>query len=515
VLIAMDAIASWLTVVAVLTLLTAVPVIWFGRWSDDARILVRTVYWLAILAFLPHITDGPPERWIVVTFALTVAAVMQYRWRQRVLVVPGLIAVSAVTTIAAGGSPEATAVGLGIVGIGWLLGSQMRASLQRRVAYAGEARERAARARRILSALTEMTTLDPAGTIDAIADGIVAIGFPTGGIGEYADGKIRHLALGGAPGVPSVVPAGTGVTGQAIAANRTVVVRDYQDWSERWQQAPSRIGALIATPLRVGDEIVGVMTGGAFEPTDWTDEDVELLESLAVHASRALEFLRRYRREQELAARLAELDRMKSIFLAEVSQEFRTPLTVIRGVSSTLTRRGGDLPPDTASDLLRRLLEQAERLEAMTVDVLRLAGRSDIEHGFQVEAVDVAQIVAAAIHEAAHGRALPVELTVAGPAVVEGDADLLHRAVRTLLEDAVHGVGSEPVRVRVRRAGREVHVTFIGIAAPEWSRGVRGALVDHALAAHGSSLEEHDHGFEFRLRARDDRLSDLTRGAGA
>lgn len=517
----LDADVGWpLLVVLALLAASAVPVLWVaGRdWSENTRIAVRTAYWVVLMGALPLVTNGPPERWTIVTLGLVAAAVFQYGWRQRLVVALLMLVVTGLSVLVAGGAATADAVAIGVVIIAWLLVSRMRISLRRRIADARRARVRSAHARRVLGAVTDMATLDPEAALDAVADAIVAVGFPTGGIGELVDGRIRHVAQRGAPGVPDEVAAGTGVTGRALAENRTIVVEDYRQWSGRWELAPGQIGSLIATPLRVEGEVVGVLTGGAFEPRAWTSDDVAVLESLAARATRALEILRTYRRDRELARRLTELDRMKSAFLGGVSEEFRAPLTTIQGVAGTLVERLGSLDGDTTRQLLERLLAQSRRLEVLVGDLVQLAGRRDVDRGFEVVEVDVARVVADGVREVGGATGVGVELTVVGAAHVEGDAHLLTRAIRTLLEDAAAAsAGLAPVQVRVERESADVVVSIAprppGDHGPE--ARFRKALVDHALAAHDSVLLQAGRAVSFRLRGQVQGLSGTVPGGAS
>jgi PAS domain S-box-containing protein len=74
-------------------------------------------------------------------------------------------------------------------------------------------------------------------------------------------------------------------------------------------------------------------------------------------------------REREAAERLRSLDEMKNTFLAAVSHELRSPLTSILGLSLTLERTP-DLADADRGDLLRRLAQNASKLDRLLKDLL-------------------------------------------------------------------------------------------------------------------------------------------------
>ncbi|HVM00492.1 MAG TPA: ATP-binding protein [Egibacteraceae bacterium] len=149
--------------------------------------------------------------------------------------------------------------------------------------------------------------------------------------------------------------------------------------------------------------------------------------------------------------REAEIERMKTEFLANVSHELRTPLTPIKGYADVLARR------DVGLDATRRFAEQIlassarlERIVQMVVDFAALdSGRLRLKR----EPVALSDLVGEALDEwrARHperdfhrwvARALP-------PVLV--DAGMLRRCLDELLDNAVKfSPGGEPVTVTAK-----------------------------------------------------------------
>lgn len=81
-----------------------------------------------------------------------------------------------------------------------------------------------------------------------------------------------------------------------------------------------------------------------------------------------------YKKEQERAQALADLDRMKSEFVSVVTHELRTPLTAIKGGVSTL-QRGWDAIQDVDKrEFLESIARQCDRLSRMVGQILTVSG---------------------------------------------------------------------------------------------------------------------------------------------
>jgi signal transduction histidine kinase len=147
------------------------------------------------------------------------------------------------------------------------------------------------------------------------------------------------------------------------------------------------------------------------------------------------------------ASRIEELVGAHRLLLANASHELRTPLSRIR-----LGLELFEAKPDakTKADIARDISELDDLIEEIL-----LASRLDIAAAPPAaEDVDLLALVA---EECAHydGCALDGELVV-----VRGDARLLRRIVRNLLDNAKRH-GRPPIRVELRREGRQTSLSVI------------------------------------------------------
>jgi signal transduction histidine kinase len=81
-----------------------------------------------------------------------------------------------------------------------------------------------------------------------------------------------------------------------------------------------------------------------------------------------------YKKEQERADALAELDRMKSEFVSVVSHELRTPLTSIKGGVATLRSSWSSIPEHVKFEFLDSIAKQCDRLSRMVTQILTVSG---------------------------------------------------------------------------------------------------------------------------------------------
>jgi PAS domain S-box-containing protein len=161
------------------------------------------------------------------------------------------------------------------------------------------------------------------------------------------------------------------------------------------------------------------------------------------------------------------LHELRENILATVSHELRTPLTSIIGFAQTLRERGTDLDEATRAEMVRNLVEQANRLQNLLSDLLDL---DRMRHGLlppSFRPTDVGALVAnVAARQAEQGRQIGVH---AEQVVADVDAAKVERIVENLLANAIkHTPPGTDVVARVERdAG------FVMIAIDDRGRGVQ------------------------------------------
>jgi two-component system, OmpR family, sensor kinase len=198
-------------------------------------------------------------------------------------------------------------------------------------------------------------------------------------------------------------------------------------------------------------------------------------------------------------------------FVADASHELRTPLTSILANLELLEAELAGEQRDMADSALR----SSRRMRRLVGDLLLLA-RADAGRELTRAPVDLAAVAREAAQEAgALSSDHPVAIDIAGPVVVNGVADDLHRLAGNLIENAlIHTPGGTPVTVSVRRDGdravlevsdrgpsvpldmrERVFERFArgaGDAAPSGGSGLGLAIVSAVTAAHDGSVELGD-----------------------
>jgi two-component system phosphate regulon sensor histidine kinase PhoR len=137
---------------------------------------------------------------------------------------------------------------------------------------------------------------------------------------------------------------------------------------------------------------------------------------------------------------LRRLERVRQDFVANVSHEFRTPLTAIQGFAETLL--GGALEdPANRRRFVEIIRDHAARLARLTEDLLELSRIEAGELKLEFQPVSVQQLVgscAETVGMKAKAKNLEVELAIPeGLPKVRGDANRLQEVLQNLLDNAV------------------------------------------------------------------------------
>lgn len=137
-----------------------------------------------------------------------------------------------------------------------------------------------------------------------------------------------------------------------------------------------------------------------------------------------------------MAGRLQEVIESQQRLMRDVSHELRSPLARLQAALGLARQRAGEL----AAPELDRIERETERLDELIGQILSLT-RLAAGGGMHREAVDLAAVLDGVAQDAgfeAAQRGRRVTLTVDQALTVDGDPELLHRAVENVVRNAVH-----------------------------------------------------------------------------
>jgi signal transduction histidine kinase len=338
-----------------------------------------------------------------------------------------------------------------------------------------EAARRESLARRELAAfntaiLTGMAVEDPDMAIQLMAGAIGRdLGFETFVILLREGDDLVAKGAYGLPVFDQPIPLGHGVTGTVAATGRAMLVPDVSEFAGYIEADPD-VRSEMAAPLRVGDDVIGVVDVQGRAEGGFDDAALGVLTRLADQITLLIHSARLHAQQKETLERLRELDQMKSDFVAIASHELRTPLTAIHGYVTTLARRWERLSPDESRRFLDTISRQSERMARLVEDLLLV---SKIEAGtirINAQPVTVAAVLEGTVESLGPEDRSRIRLEVSdgdGPALL--DQDRVDQVLRNLIGNALKfSPPSSPVVVRAttRDGTIRLSVTDRGIGIP-------------------------------------------------
>ena len=221
----------------------------------------------------------------------------------------------------------------------------------------------------------------------------------------------------------------------------------------------ANVKSFITVPLKTHDAVIGSLSVDRTHNQALTQDDLDMLMTLASQVAIALDNAQAYReiealnaglearvreRTAELEAanaQLKQMDRLKSKFLAHVSHELRTPLTSIVGFADNMLEGLVGSLNMKQEQYLTRIKANGTRLARMITDLLDL---SRVEAGKLVLSFDhvpLQSVVSDVIEQLlplAISKHLQIELQSPDPALlVWADPDRLSQILTNLLDNAI------------------------------------------------------------------------------
>ena len=320
------------------------------------------------------------------------------------------------------------------------------------------------------------------------------------------------------------IPVGKGFAGRVLAENKPKIVRDV-DHADVYNPLIKKKGikSLLGVPLLIEGRPIGVLHVGKLQTTDFTQENVRLLELAADRIALAIENARLHEEQTSALAEAEAASKAKDEFLTILSHELRTPLTPIIGWLHMM--QNGILKEADIAKVLAVMNRNAYSLKRLINDLLDMS--AILSGKMRIEETDVS--VASVLEESVdtmspYARDSKVQLQfqsaddAAAQAIVIGDRSRLNQAFCNLLHNAIKfsGPGSEVkvtldsnddhVVVRIQDQGEGIPDEFLPFVFDRFRQadgsrtraygglGLGLSLVKSFVEAHGGTIEASSDG---------------------
>jgi signal transduction histidine kinase len=228
--------------------------------------------------------------------------------------------------------------------------------------------------------------------------------------------------------------------------------------------------SLVAVPLMVRGQVVGVLEAlNKKDNAHYTEEDLTILETLAALAAQAIQNVSLQRKVRATATELAELERLKTDFIAIASHELRTPLGLILGHATFLREMTGE----QYSEQLDMIIRNATKLKTIVENLSDVDNFQSGAARVRNQSVSLSKIiedVVATFQDEAKSKNISLESQGgASPLKLDGDGVKLGIALSNLVKNALQFTESGGhVTVNVQEEGDYYKVTVMddGIGIP-------------------------------------------------
>jgi signal transduction histidine kinase len=270
------------------------------------------------------------------------------------------------------------------------------------------------------------------------------------------------------------VPLDASIAGWVFGNNESLVIQDVAKDPRHFKAVDQALDftttSLAAVPLTYQGNTIGVLEAvNKAGSAHYTGDDVAILEMLALYAAAALWNSNLEKRIQNTRDEFAELDRLKSNFVAITSHELRTPLGLILGHATFLKEMIGEEHREPMEIIIRNATRLKEIIESLTeVDnyeagVARIRQRS-------ISVPNIVRDVVSSFQDMAASKNITLQADVcAEELLVEADANKIIVALSNLVRNAItftNEGGHVLVKVESVPGYAQVSVSDDGIGIP-------------------------------------------------
>ena len=266
---------------------------------------------------------------------------------------------------------------------------------------------------------------------------------------------------------PMGVPLEGSAAGWVYRRGQPLIIQDAK-MDQRHFKVVDRVtkhetNSLVAVPLMVRGEVVGVLEAlNKKDHAHYTEEDLTILETLGALAAQAMQNFSLQKKVRDTGVELAELERLKSDFIAIASHELRTPLGLILGHATFLREMAGTEYAEQLDMIIRNATKLKEIVENLS-DVDNVQRGAARVRNQKVSMAKIVEDVLLTFEDEAKARNITLKSELGdSPFYLDADEVKLGIALSNLVKNAVQF--TEPggnVTVKVEEEDGYIKVSVI------------------------------------------------------
>jgi signal transduction histidine kinase len=202
--------------------------------------------------------------------------------------------------------------------------------------------------------------------------------------------------------------------------------------------------SLVAVPLMVRGEVLGVLEAlNKKDDAHYTEEDLTILETLGALAAQAMKNADLQRKVKAARIELAELERLKTDFIAITSHELRTPLGLILGHATFLRELIGEQHTDQLDTIIKNATKLKEIIENLS-DVDNYQNGLLRARKQRVSLAKIAEDVVITFQHDANSRNITLKANIGNsPFYLDADGVKISIALGNLIKNALQFTDSD------------------------------------------------------------------------
>ena len=273
---------------------------------------------------------------------------------------------------------------------------------------------------------------------------------------------------------PVGVPLDGSAAGWVFRKGQPLIIQDTKI-DQRHFKVPDRVSqyhtrSLAAVPLMVRGEVIGVLEAiNKKDDAHYTEEDLAILSTLGALAAQTMQNHNLLKKVKIARIELAELERLKTDFIAITSHELRTPLGLILGHATFLREQVSEGHAEQLDTIIRNATKLKEIVENLS-DVDNYQTGSARVRSNQVSLTRVVEDVTLTFQDEAKSRNITLSAEKENsPYYLDGDGVKINIALSNLVKNAIQFTdsgGRVTIRVEEDSGYVKVSVADNGIGIP-------------------------------------------------